>query len=126
VNAGIVAATLLLPVLGALWLFGGGADAVNCIGYEFDPEKWASSRDAFDGADDRAEEAEDLVRCDTLIGKSRSEVAELLSEELSPGAPRARINAGWVNAGLGPGDGQMMTLHFDSSGRVVRAELLYN
>ena len=36
-----------------------------------------------------------------------------------------RWDVGWVNDGLGPGDGQQLIVHFGTDGRVTRATLTY-
>ena len=100
----------------------------DCDEYAFEREEW---RDAGNrGIDDDSQEhqAEALAECDALVGLTRAEVTAMLgSHQLE-----RRIepfdwgfSAGWVNDGMGPGDGQMLYVQFGDDGHVTRAKLAY-
>ena len=105
----------------------GGGESVDCDNYEFSPGKWRGEG----GIDNDAKEleAEALVRCETLIGMTRSEVTEMLGAHRSqrststPG--KWSFDAGWVNDAYGPGDGQLLRVHFGPDGEVAEATLAY-
>ena len=114
------------PDLAAQVLFSDGEQEIDCGEFEFDPVAWRDGEP--DGGTDGAEEqAAGSVDPSSLIGLDREEVAAMLGSV--PGGQPKRDNwaysAGWVNDGLGPGDGQMLMLRFGRSGRVTRASLLY-
>ncbi|MEK6326775.1 MAG: hypothetical protein AABM66_04505 [Actinomycetota bacterium] len=109
-------------LVAALALLGGGAVAaladqtgLRCAAFSFDGDRWKSNRERV---------AESLVECETLIGKTRVEVREMLG----PGGSKGRteqLDAGWVSDAIGPGDGQLLIINYDSSSVVRRAHLLY-
>ena len=102
----------------------GRGDEPDCESYSFDREEWRYS-----GIDDdtREHEAEAMVECGALEGKTRAEVTAMLGpHDTRPSTSTPRkwwFYAGWVNDGYGLGDGQTLYVHFDRSGKVRRATL---
>jgi hypothetical protein len=94
----------------------------DCDGYAFDSSKWAD-----EPGDGREHQAEALVECNALVGLTRNEVGAMLGRQDSQvGGRRIMVfSAGWVNDGLGPGDGQSLYVILSRSDRVLAARLAY-
>ena len=106
---------------------GGGDDAANrCDGFRVDREAWAapdaSARLGPGDASPRLEMAERIVRCETLAGADRREVAEQL------GPPDSKDEEGtWYwdlgrQRELGGLDNELLFVMFDDDDRVTRVE----
>lgn len=102
-------------------------ESTTCDDVEVDRERWRAAR-----ADQRGGTVTDderiagaIVECDLLDGLSRREVRAKLGRPDHAGRERWTWVAGEVNDGLGPGDGQELSVRFDDDDRVVRAALLY-
>lgn len=93
----------------------------DCDGYSFDESAWAD-----DAGDSREHQAEALVECNVLIGLRRDDVTAMLGAGTGSGEGRTlRFSAGWVNDGIGPGDGQTLYVFLSSNDRVQAARLAY-
>lgn len=108
-------------LVGALLCAGVAATALQakpfaCSLYSLDHESWADA-----GGDDKQQIAETLLRCDTLTGKSASEVQEMFGP--GPSGRARKLYLGTVNDLLGPGDAQILTISFGDDGRVSSARL---
>jgi hypothetical protein len=66
-----------------------------------------------------------IVECGLLDGRAREEVRQALGRPYPAGRNRWTWEVGWVNDGLGPGDGQTLTVYFDRDGRVSRSTLAH-
>lgn len=85
---------------------------LSCAAFSFDGDRWRSN--------DSERIAKNLVKCDTLISKTRGEVREMLG----PGGGKGRsqhFGAGVVHGS----DAQLLIVNYDGTGRVRRAHLLY-
>lgn len=127
VASGAVLVVILGAVLIAGWLvdWTGGYEP-DCDSYSFDPNEWRDSWSIED--DSREHQAEALAECGVLEGRSRDEVAAMLGRRTGRASTHARkwrYAAGWVNDGIGVGDGQILNVHFNKSGEVERAALAY-
>jgi len=123
---GFVVATLALALAAAVavllirdWFRGYEPD---CDDYSFDAAEWADDR-----GDGREHQAESLAECNALVGFTREEVATMLGRQTAgaDGGRRLTFSAGWVNDGIGPGDGQRLYVLLDGRDRVVAARLAY-
>jgi hypothetical protein len=117
----IVLGIVVLALLASHDLFGDGSS--DCDGYELDRDAWFADVD-------RDEAAADLVRCRTLVGRSRAGALRMLGSPSNLGREfrrpdQASYAAGVVNDGIGPGDGQVLTVRFGTDDRVIGAHLLY-
>lgn len=90
----------------------------DCENYRFDSARWAT---------DTQDEAEDIVRCEALVGQSRQELVDALDldEDDRREGPMGRVSifVGETNSGLGPGDAQYLSISFDADNRVEITEL---
>lgn len=95
---------------------------VDCDDFHIGNRTWASS-------DSRDELAQGIVQCESLVGLDRTEISDLLG---SQHGQRRRDDREWtyyageVNDGMGPGDGQTLTVAFDESWTVVSSRLTYS
>jgi hypothetical protein len=131
INAAVVAGTLILiaivlgvVALGLIVTDLGGSDRIPCDDYKFDAGEWRDHK----GQDESSErQADALVRCATLIGMTRAEVAQLLGPHDTRGSISSHRRwvffAGDVNDGFGPGDALSLYVYFNAAGRVTRAKL---
>lgn len=99
----------------------------TCADSRLDAAVWREAR-----GDDRVNAvtrderiASAIVDCRLLHGRSRAEVERLLGPPDERYGRRLYWAAGWVNEGLGPGDGQELILTF-RRGRVTDAGLSYD
>ena len=130
VNLLIVGAALFVVVVGALLFVSWLRDAASgyepdCDSYSFDRSEWRYEQNRGIDDDSREHQAEALAECGALEGKTHAEVAELLGDGDREPRRTWRYHAGWVNDGIGPGDGQTLYVRFGSDGRVERATLAY-
>jgi hypothetical protein len=115
-------------VLAIAGLLGGGCATDRlatdpCRGFAFDGRAWRESAGAEPGSeneDRRARLADRLAQCQTLRGRSKAGVRELL------GRPDSRSRSGshmiwnyFVYVGE-IGDDEFLTVEFDAQGRVIR------
>lgn len=130
VIAGLVSVGLIVIALLAVgWVRGQlrGYEP-DCDEYSFDRTEWRSAGNPGIDDDSQEHQAEALAECDVLVGLTRAEVSAMLGshqleERIEPFD--WGFSAGWVNDGLGPGDGQMLYVQFGDDGRVTRAKLAY-
>ena len=101
------------------WLRGYEPD---CDAYSFDASEWADSE-----GHGREHQAEALAECNALVGLTRGEVTTLLDRPAAEAGARGTMtfSAGWVNDGVGPGDGQSLYVYLGGNNRVVAARLAY-
>ena len=93
---------------------------VDCDEYRFDRAAWLRTEgEISDESTTRYELAQGLETCGTLDGMPRERVRELLGRPLFPD-PDWSYPTGVVDD---LGDDDYLIIHFDSSGRVVSAEL---
>jgi hypothetical protein len=121
-----IAATMFALVValavGGLWLLGKSAATgpFACSGYEFSRSEWRKG-----GSDERRDQARLMARCDHLLGKTRKQVLASLGDP--DGGPSNesewRFFIGKRTDFLRLGDSGHLMLRFNSSGRVVRAEV---
>ena len=123
----LVAAVALLGSVAALVTAATAEAGVSCADARLDRATWRAAL-----RDDRHRTVTDgerisaaIVDCGLLDGRSRDEVRRLLGPPYPEGMDPWSWLVGWVNDGLGPGDGQELTVHFDGDGRVTRATLTY-
>lgn len=108
--AGVVAVAAVLG-LGAAVLHAGPQ---GCGHFRFDRERWQADVPR-GGSDATLSIAAALVRCRTLDGAPRAEVRALLGRPngySSPSPASWSWNVGTVNDGIGPGDGEFLTVTF--------------
>lgn len=126
IRRGLVLTALVLALVAACavllirdWFRGYEPD---CDGYSFDPSEWAD-----DAGDGREHEAEALAECNALVGLTRKEVVAMLGRQDPEAGGRRMMTfpAGWVNDGIGPGDGQSLYVFLGGGDRVVAARLAY-
>ena len=94
----------------------------DCDTYSFDASQWADAE-----GDGREDQAEALAECNSLVGLEGEEVTAMLGRQVEA---RSRdrtmtFSAGWVNDGIGPGDGQSLHVNLSAKGHVVAARLAY-
>lgn len=124
--AASVAVAATVAGAGAVALAGAVQSATGCGDDRIDRQSWVAARaDERDGAvTDQERIAHAIVDCGLLDGRSRQEVRSILGRPDRAGPKRWVWNAGWVNDGIGPGDGQELIIRFDDE-RVSRSTLLY-
>jgi hypothetical protein len=130
VAAGTIAVAALVGLMVLSWSgwFSGDDFEPDCSTYSFDRSEWRPAFNRGIEDDSREHQAEALAECDVLVGLTRPELTAMLGDhhlEKRIDQFDWGFSAGWVNDGIGPGDGQMLYVQFDNDGRVTRAKLAY-
>jgi hypothetical protein len=94
-----------------------GSQGLRCSTFSFDARSWRSQA----GGGDRDRIARTLVKCDTLIGKTRPQVRAMLGQ--GGGKGKARYYDVSSDNPLELGDARLLVLGYDGTGRVRRASL---
>jgi hypothetical protein len=101
----------------------GNEKEIPCDDFEFDRQAWLN--EPYEGwaaprtITERERQGSALIRCGTLQGMPRAEVEAMLGKGfVGKNTSRARYYVGWVNDGLGVGDGFDLTVDYDERGRV--------
>lgn len=123
VTGGVGIAALAVLATGSAITVGVTAD--RCGDFRLDGVAWRAALAADDDSDDAEQMAEALVRCRVLEARTRGDVRRLLGTTRDMKGRTWTYDVGWVNDGVGPGDGQELLVHFGRSGRVRRSELLW-
>lgn len=100
----------------------------QCRDFRFDRTRWERALGAPDPmgtVSDAEQMGRAIVRCDTVDGATRAEVARLLGAPSRPAGRRWTWGLGTTNDGIGPGDGQALEVAFGRDGRVRDASLTY-
>jgi hypothetical protein len=106
-------------VLAAVMLMGAVAGAaiprhtLRCSPFEFDQQRWASAGPS----SDRMRIARALVRCKTLVGKPRDEVARMLGVRPGSSVPLGSTGTGLFDSSFS------MSIRYSRDGRVTRARV---